>query len=277
MDKNTRRLRKTYLRREQRNKIRQDLLISEYIQLKYFNIYLEAAEFYNEINRKHPTKHDLRKTYEFRKWKSIITGEIVKEPKKAGPPRPRPSHPDIQVVPFENLNPIEINPQSEITVTCVEQTSDTADSPPQTPDTADSSPQTPDTADSSPPPTPVKQRSGKNEYTDNLQLRIPLISFKPKTLPVSSDEEHPSIEPPVMAETLQIVTEEILDENTIQPSLHEELSQELIQKIIDELRTEPDLKDIFTSVEEQIEFEQLGMDIDIDIEGNALDIELDQW
>ena len=267
MDKNTRRLRKAYLRREQRNKIRQNLLISEYIQLKYFNIYLEAAEFYNDINRNHPTKHDLTKTYEFRKWKSTITGEIVKEPKKAGPPRPRPSHLDIQVVPFQGLNPIEINPQSEITVTCVEQTSDTADS----------SPQTPDTADSSPPPTPVKQRAGKNEYTDNLQLRIPLMSFKPKTLPVSSDEEHPSIEPPVMTETLQIVTEEILSEDTIQPSLHEELSQEFIQKIIDELRTEPDLKDIFTSVEEQIEFEQLGMDIDIDIEGNALDIELDQW
>ena len=186
-------------------------------------------------------------------------------------------------MPFENLDPVEINPKAEIVVTCVEQT-DTPDSSPQTPDTADSSPQTPDTTDSPPqtpdttdsPSTPVKLRLEKYTYKDNLQLKIPLISFKTqKTPPVIGDKE--AIEPAVMSETLQIVTEEIIDEDTIQPSLHEELSQELIQKIIDELRTEPNLKDIFTSVEGQIEFEQLGMDIDIDIEGNALDIELEQW
>ena len=275
MDKNTRRLRKTELRRGYRNKTRQDLLISEYVQLKYYNIYSEAAEFYNQINRNYPTKYDLRKTYEFRKWRASITGETVKEPKKrAVSSRPKHSHPDIEIVPFENLDPIEINPEAEIVVTCVEQTSDTADSSPQTPDTTDSSPQTPDTTDT--PSTPVKSRLEKYTYKDNLQLKIPLISFKTqKTPPVIGDKE--AIEPAVMSETLQIVTEEIIDEDTIQPSLHEELSQDLIQKIIDELRTEPDLKDIFTSVEEQIEFEQLGMDIDIDIEGNALDIELEQW
>ena len=289
-------------RREHRSKIRQDLLISEYIQLKYFNIYSEAAEFYNTINRKHPTKYDLRKTYEFRKWKASITGEIVKEPKKTGPPRPRPLHPNIQAIPFQNLNPIELNPQAQITVTCVElpqnstpseQTSDTRDSQPPTPDTGDSQPPTPDTGDSQPPTpdtgetqllSPVKLRSGKHVYKDTLQLRIPLIPCKPKTPPViieedtSKHEEHPLelIEPTVTTETLQIVTEEILEEDTIQPSLHEELAPELIEKIINELRTEPDLQDIFTNVEQQIEFEQLGMDIDI-LEDNALEIELEQW
>ena len=95
----------------------------------------------------------------------------------------------------------------------------------------------------------------------------------------SKHDEHPPefIEPTVTTETLQIVTEEILEEDTIQPSLHEELSQELIEQIINELRSEPDLKDIFTSVEQALEFEQLGMDIDIPVEDNALDIELEQW
>ena len=51
-------------------------------------------------------KYDLRKTHEFKVWKTSITEEIVKEP-----PRPRPSHPNIQ-----NLNPIEINPQAQITI-----------------------------------------------------------------------------------------------------------------------------------------------------------------
>ena len=277
MDKDTRRLRKNHLRRDQRSKIRQDLLISEYIRLKYFNIYSEAAEFYNTLNRNHPTKYDLRKTYEFRKWRANITGEIVKEPRKAGPPRPRPSHPNIQ-----NLDPIELNPQAQITVTCVELPQNSTPSE-QTSDTGDSQPPTPDTGDSQP-PSPVNLRTGKHVYTDNLQLRIPLIRAKPKTPPViieedtSNHEEHPPelIEPTVTTETLQIITEEILEEDTIQPSLHEELAPELIEKIINELRTEPDLKDIFTSIEQQIEFEQLGMDIDIP-EDNALEIELEQW
>ena len=32
-----------------------------------------------------------------------------------------------------------------------------------------------------------------------------------------------------------------------------------------------------TDIEQTIEFEQLGMDLDLDIEGNDLDIELEQW
>ena len=145
----------------------------------------------------------------------------------------------------------------------------------------DSQPPTPDTGDSQP-PTPVKIRSGKNVYNDTLQLRIPLIPCKSRTLPVtveedtSTHEEHPPIEPAVTTETLQTVTEEIFDEGTIQPSLCEELAPELIEKIIEELRAEPDLKDIFTSVEDQIDFEQLGMDIDI-VEDYPLENELYLW
>ena len=132
---------------------------------------------------------------------------------------------------------------------------------------------------------PVNLRPEKHIYKDTLQLRIPLIPCKPITPSVivrkdtSKHEEHPPefIEPTVTTETLQIVAEEILDEDTIQPSLHEELSQELIDQIINELRSEPDLKDIFTSAEQMFEFEQLGMDIDIPVEDNALETELEQW
>ena len=274
MDKNARVQRRKEQRRLHRSKIRQDLLISEYIQYKYFDIYSEAAEFYNTLNNDYPMKYDLRKTDEFKMWKKKVTGETVKRPK-----RPKPSHASIQ--------PIELHPQAQITVTFEHpQSPDTGESQPpspilgeqpKSPDTGESQPPSPDTGESQPPspdtresqpPSPAKLQSNKQVYTDNLQLRIPLIRHKPKT---------PTKHPTVTTETLQIVTEEILEEDTIQPSIYEELAPELIEKIIDELRLEPDLQDILTSVEQQVEFEQLGMDIDIDIEDNALETELDQW
>ena len=48
------------------------MFISEYVQTKYKDIYREAAILYNEINKKHPQKPDLRKTIEFRQWKNNI-------------------------------------------------------------------------------------------------------------------------------------------------------------------------------------------------------------
>ena len=48
------------------------MFISEYVQIKYKAIYHEAANLYNEINKKHPQKPDLRKTIEFRQWKNNI-------------------------------------------------------------------------------------------------------------------------------------------------------------------------------------------------------------
>ena len=301
MDKKTRVERRKELRRVQRSKIRQDLLISEYVQYKYFDVYSEAAEFYNTLNAQYPTKYDLRKTDEYKWWKSNIRGVAVKKPK-----RPKTLHGNIQPSPCQNLDHIEIHPQAQITVTYVEppQNPDTGESQPASPnpseqpessDTGESQPASPnpseqpessDTGESQPaspnpsqqpqspdtgetqPTRPIELQSRKHVYTDNLQLRIPLIPHKS-----ISPAKHPA----VTTETLQIVTEEILEEDTIQPSIYEELAPELIEKIISELRLEPDLKDIFTDIEHQFEFEQLGMDIDIDIEDNALENEIDQW
>ena len=298
MDKNGKVERRKQQRRLHRSKIRQDILISEYVQYKYFDIYSEAADFYNALNNQYPTKYDLRKTDEYKNWKAGVTGELAREPKRL-----KPSHANIESSQFQT--PIELHPQARITVTYEEQPqtpSDTGESQPASPnpsehpqtpsDTGESRsaspnpsehPQTPsDTGESRPaspnpsehPQTPsdtgesspVELQPRKHVYNDNLQLRIPLMQHKTPT-------KHPA----VTTETLQVITEEILEEATLQPSLYEELSPELIEQIINEIRLEPDLQDILTAVEQQIEFEQLGMDIDIDIEDNALDIELDQW
>ena len=49
---------------------REALFVNEYIQIKHENIYNEAAAFYNQLNKKHDRKPDLRKTNEFRIWKN---------------------------------------------------------------------------------------------------------------------------------------------------------------------------------------------------------------
>ena len=58
------------LRRIQTNKVRQASFIAEYVQNKYFTIYTEAANFFNVLHTRYPTKYDLRKTREFRDWKT---------------------------------------------------------------------------------------------------------------------------------------------------------------------------------------------------------------
>ena len=261
---------------------------------KYFDIYREAAEYYNELNQKYPDKYDLRKTTEFKTFKM---GQAMKCTRKL----PKPLHSNIQT-------PIQINPEARITViyeddpqnpeTPYEDQAQSPETPyedqaqsPETPyeDQAQSpetpyedqaqSPETPYEDQAQSPETPCKDHPqspetpyedqaqrpvelqiGKTIYTDNMKLEIPLL--KPRT---------------VTTETLQVVTQEILQEDTSFESSYEELAPEVVEKIISELRGDPDLKDIFTSVEEQLEFEQLGMDLDIDIEGNELDIEFDRW
>ena len=301
MDKNTRAQRRKEQRREHRSKARQDLLMCEYIQYKYFDIYSEAAEFYNTLNTQYKEKYDLRKTPEYRAWKSEIKGEPLKTRKL-----PKPTHMNIKSTPLQNLNLIELQPQSPNTaesppqspslvelqpqtqntveslpqspslVELQPQTQNTAESPPQSSSLVELQPQTQNTVESPPqspslfklPPPPQRQTlKGHQVYNDNLQLRIPLIRHKPKTP-----------RPTVITETLHTVTEEVLEESTMQPSILEELAPEMIEQIINELRLEKDLRDIFTDVEQQIEFEQLGMDIDI-VEDNALENELDinQW
>ena len=284
MDESAKVERRKEQRRLNRSKVRQVLLMVNYVQYKHFGIYAEAVEFYNTLNSYYPTRYDLRKTEKYKEWKMQVTGQTRRIPKRL-----RPTHPNIKSIlnpesPYtgesEPSTPIEINPESRITVRVDSQPSSPDPSEePSSPDPSEE-PSSPDPSEEPSSPDPSEEPSNPSEepasaaesrkhaYTDNLQLRIPLITHKPKT---------PTNRCTVSTETLQTVTEEILEESILQPSLYDELAPELVDKIIEDLQSEPDLKDMFTSIEQQLEFEQLGMNIDIDIEDNALDIELDQW
>ena len=107
---------------------------------------------------------------------------------------------------------------------------------------------------------PIPKPPATSELTDNLELRIPLWDRDSLT----------------SAQTLQTVADEVLGEGTIYPSLQNEISNDLIEKILEELREDPDLQDIFTSVEKEFEFEQLGAEIVIN-EDHGLENELPLW
>ena len=78
--------RNTYVqtwRRCKKYERRQALFVEEYVETKYRAIYDEVMEFYESVNVSYPTKHDLRKTGEFKKWKKSISGQPKKKSSSA--------------------------------------------------------------------------------------------------------------------------------------------------------------------------------------------------
>ena len=272
------------LRRIQTSKTRQAVFIAEYIQFKYFHVYAEAASFYNALNTLYPTKYDLRKTTEYREWKMVINGETVKTKRK--PPHHQnienttmPQSPEEDSIPPQSPEEDSIPPQSPQADSIPPQSPEEDSIPPQSPQADSIPPQSPEEdsippqspqADSIPPQSPEEdsippqspqadsippQSPKPSVYNDSMQLRIPLLQYEPKT---------PRKSPPtVTTETLEIITEKTLDESAIEPSILEELTPERISQIINELRQDDEIQNIFTEIEQQIQFEQLGMDIDI--------------
>ena len=71
--------RKNRWRRAEATRIREQRIITGYIELKHPEAYKEAASFYNLLNEKYPSKKDLRKTNEYEWLKAEIPGEITKK------------------------------------------------------------------------------------------------------------------------------------------------------------------------------------------------------
>ena len=67
-------VRRKQLRKSRQDEKRQNSLITDYIQHKYANVYTEALHFYERMNNQYPKKIDLRKTEEYRVWKTSVSG-----------------------------------------------------------------------------------------------------------------------------------------------------------------------------------------------------------
>ena len=75
---------KKRIRQANNSRKRQALFIAEYVQTKYNDIYIEAAELYNHINQIYPKKPDLTRSDEFRNWKLIQKGRSKIKPHNPG-------------------------------------------------------------------------------------------------------------------------------------------------------------------------------------------------
>ena len=263
---------------KRRCKEREDLFTSDYIRYKYPAIYDEAVRIYELLSKHYPNKVDVRKTPEHKAWKIKGTANLhpafnirqtvvippnaqlriifPEQPPNPEPPAtPEPPSPEPATPEPPSPEPTRPEPPSPEPATPEPPSPEpTRPEPP--------SPEPPNPEPSSPkPPTPPKPK-GKIPYTDNMQLIIPLLK---------SPVKHPGL----ITETLEIVTEEILQGDE-QPTSLEQIDPQIMEQLITELRADPDLGTIFADIEQQVELEGLDMDIDIDMD-TRLEDELENW
>ena len=307
-------------RRERQSKARQAQFINEYIQYKYFAIYREAAQFYNQINTLYPTKRDLRKCDEFKRWKMSLSGvsessiqlvqhrtrnnryyiqshanipldcETIVHPESPAeqsfdPTTVHPESPAEQSFDPTTAHPESPAEQSFLSTTVhpespAEQTFDQTTAHPESPAeqsflSTTAHPESP--AEQSFDPTTVHPESPAEQSFDSTTAHpeSPVVQQGKKIMQLNI----PLLEPSVITQTLQIVTQEtlqeegnplqvaaeeiVLTEGTLYPSLVDEIPSEIIEQIIDQLRPDPDLKNIMDDIEQNTEFEQLRMDLEL--------------
>ena len=308
MDESQIALYKKQQRRQNRSKVRQAVFINEYVFYKHFDICQDAAQLYNQINLLYPRKPDLRRTEEFRVWRNNVTGQpnirmkrkptvkrqpyvfpahanipvaeyidpnasfvVADQPESPQPESPQPESPQPESPQPESPQPESPQPESPQPESPQPESPQQESPQPESPQPESPQPESPQ-PESPQPESPVHSIKGGKV----MELRIPLMNPPAETRPLVTQEvlQKDNLEPAVYTETLETVTEEVLQEDTIEPSLYEEISPEIIEKIIEELRQDPGLKDIITSVEEQLELQQVGMDIDIS-DDDRLEAELE--
>ena len=256
-------------RRERQSKSRQALLINDYVYTKYFQIYREAAEYYNRLNAIYPTKRDLRRCTEFKSWKKETSGQTGQTKSSARPVQHTGRNTHYHVV-FHPAIPLEQQSESS-------ESSDLDLTASESPDLDINLPEQQRlqrTVSDSPDRTQQRLQRSVSDSPDRTEPPANPVGKKIMELKI------PLLEPSVVTETLQIVTQETLgnslhvaaeetiqDFTTLNPTLEEGLPQHIIDHIIDELRADPELKSIMSDIDQDIEFEQLGMDLDIPEDG----------
>ena len=254
-------------RREKQSKIRQALLVNEYVYVKYFNIYQEAAQHYNDLNSRYPMKADLTKCDEFRAWKMAQNGapiRVRKYNKVCHTNIPMEKQPvervEIPVQPVERVEiPVQPVERVEIPVQPVErveipvQPVERVEIPVQPVERVEIPVQPAERFE-------IPVQPAKHVLKKVMELKIPLLkpSVITETLFIQTEET-------MQENPLEVATEGITQEETLtfHPSLMEEIPQDIVDKIIKELREDPELKTIMSDMEEDLELEQIGMEVDI--------------
>ena len=138
------------------------------------------------------------------------------------------------------------------------------------------------------------QEQEPKEYTDNLQLNIPIKRYRTVkqgqsvttqtlstqeqsstaiTTQTLSTQEQSSTAITTQTLSTQEQSSTIQTPQTPQPTLLEELPHDLVQEMINELKEDPHMMNMFDTIEGQLDFEEL----DIEIPDSLLEKELQNW
>ena len=123
------------------------------------------------------------------------------------------------------------------------------------------------------------QEQEPKEYTDNLQLNIPIKRYRTVkqgqsvTTQTLSTQEQPSTAITTQTLSTQEQSSTIQTPQTPQPTLLEELPHDFVQEMINELKEDPHMMKMFDTIEGQLDFEEL----DIEIPDSLLEKELQNW
>ena len=275
---------KNQRRNEMKVLTREAIFVNEYIQTKYKDIYSEAASLYNQINKKYPQKPDLRKSIEFREWKNSVAASKG-QPRTYVPRQKvykynRTQYRDMKLITetsrkeSNQLNgsltmclniPLMTSPHIASEETATQQHDQSMD--PSTPQQTLSviqegdqltDPSTPQQCDQPMEPSTPQQTLSVIQEGDQL------------TDPSTPQQCDQPMEPSTPQQTLAVTQQ-------CDPSILDQIPPETIEKIINELRNDPHLKDMMNDVEQQIEEEIVGLEIDIPELDDLLEEELQLW
>ena len=271
-------------RRQSRGKARQAMFSMDYIQMKYPEIYNEAEGFFTVLNLRYPDKHDLRKTNEFLCFKHITEGKSSKDGKELYFDIKTAS---VSVRNIENPTVTSVHSQSQLvetmhseslpfetvtSVQCESQLVETMHSeslPFETVTSVHSQSQLVEICHSESLPvetvTSVQCESPSTETTETISSVSK--ELEPR-LEITLIPEQQARKATVTTQTLQITTEQ-----ESPPISFNDIPSDMIDEIISQLRQDPELTDIFNDTELQMEFDELGEDLDMP-EMNLLEQEL---
>ena len=216
---------------------REALFVSEYIKIKYEDTYNEAAAFYNEINKMHARKPDLRKSLEFRVWKNRMAA--AKGQPQTHIPRPkehyynRTQYRDITLVPPTGKPKEKRMPNNLLT------------------------------ANLNIPLLSIPQHATTKGIVNDQATEPPAVDTVP-------------IQTALMQEGDQTATPSINDDLLIDPSITDELMPEIVAQIINDLQADPSIKDLLGDID-NIEEEIPELQIDLPEPTDYLEEEMMRW
>ena len=208
--------------------VRQGIFITDYVKTKYNQIYMEAADLYNSINKKYPCKPNLMKTTEFRTWKNKLAAE------KQQPTNHVPRQRDRYLKPTEYPN-----------ITSPEDNTNNNNTSPRPTNLLTGNRQL------------VLEIPLMNQYSTNITPTNEDDTIETQTVEEGDQQQK---------EGDQQVARSQQDggpNQGLSPSLFDDVPDHIVDKIIADLRSDPSLKQIMDDIENQDVHEQI-MDLDID-------------